>query len=130
MQNLETLVTSKIHGLKKDMDDWKNKVNQDFAELRKKSHKDNDSVQQILYKISKDVHNLNISLTKETDEFKEGFYRINSILNNQFMEIDDNANNLTKFIKKNTKLQSIMNQTMFGILNQSSKLTANITKLR
>ena len=110
--------------------DWKNKVDQDFAELRKKSHKDNDSVQQILYKMSKDVDNLNISLTKETDEFKEGFYRINSILNNQYMEIDDNANNLTKFIKKNTKLQSTMNQTMFGILNQSSKLTANITKLR
>ena len=130
MQNLETLVTSKIHGLKKDMLDWKNKVNQDFAELRKKSHKENDIVQQILYKISKDVDNLNISLTKETDEFKEGFYRINSILNNQYMEIDDNANNLTKFIKKNTQLQSIMNQTMFGFLNQSSKLTANITKLR
>ena len=127
---METLVTSKIHGLKKDMDDWKNKVNQDFAEIRKKSHKENDSVQQILYKISKDVDNLNITLTKETDEFKEGFYRINSILNNQYMEIDDNANNLTKFIKKNTQLQSIMNQTMFSILNQSSKVTANITKLR
>ena len=119
MQNLDTLVTFKIHGLKKD-----------FAELRNKSHNNTDSVQQILYKISKDVDNLNISLTKETDEFKEGFYRINSILNNQYMEIDDNANNLTKFIKKNTKLQSTMNQTMFGILNQSSKLTANITKLR
>ena len=110
--------------------DWKNKVDQDFAELRKKSHKDNDSVQQILYKISKDVDNMNNSMIKETDAFKEGFDRLNSILNNQYKEIDGNAKNLTKFVKKNTKIQSIMNQTIFGILNQSSKLTANLTKLR
>ena len=112
MQNLETLVIFKIHGLKKD-----------FAELR---NNDTESVQQILYKISKDIDNLNNS----TEEFKDGFDRLNSILNNQYKEIDGNAKNLTKFVKKNTKIQSIMNQTIFGILNQSSKLTANITKLR
>ena len=112
MQNLDTLVTFKIHGLKKD-----------FAELR---NNDTESVQQILYKISKDIDNLNNS----TEEFKDGFDRLNSILNNQYREINGNANNLTKFVKKNTEIQSIMNQTIFGILNQSSKLTANLTKLR
>ena len=112
MQNLDTLVTFKIHGLKKD-----------FAELR---NNDTESVQQILYKISKDIDNLNNS----TEEFKDGFDRLNSILNNQYREINGNANNLTKFVKKNTKIQSIMNQTISGILNQSSKLTVNITKLR
>ena len=115
MQNLDTLVTFKIHGLKKD-----------FAELRNNT----DSVQQLLYKISKDVDNMNHSMIKETDEFKDGFDRLNSILNNQYREINGNANNLTKFVKKNTEIQSIMNQTIFGILNQSSKLTANMTKLR
>ena len=130
MQDLDSLVTFKIHELKKDISDWKTDINQDFAEIRKKSHKDNNSVQQILYKVSKDIDNLNNSLTKETDEFKEAFYRIDSIVNDQYMEIGDNANNLTKFVKKNTKLQSIMNHTMFGILNQSSKLSANISKLR
>ena len=119
MQNLETLVTFKVHELKKD-----------FAESRNKSHNVTDIVQQILYKISKDVDNLNNSMIKETDAFKEGFDRLNSILNNQYKEIDGNAKNLTKFVKKNTKIQSIMNQTIFGILNQSSKLTANLTKLR
>ena len=119
MQNLDTLVTFKIHGLKKD-----------FAESRNKSHNITDIVQQTLYKISKDVDNMNNSMIKETDEFKDGFDRLNSILNNQYKEIDGNAKNLTKFVKKNTKIQSIMNQTIFGIFNQSSRLTANITKLR